>query len=90
VYHEIEPNPSKDRAMHDGNNPSFLNECIKFKAFLTVQYISISSSKFGSCVKDIRKVRFLLSAYVDFLFNGSFYGQLKGKIKISITFHANI
>jgi hypothetical protein len=23
LCHEIEPNPSKDRAMHEGNNPSF-------------------------------------------------------------------
>jgi hypothetical protein len=22
-YHEIEPNPLKDRAMHEGDNPSF-------------------------------------------------------------------
>jgi hypothetical protein len=22
LYHEIEPNPSKDRAMHEGNDPS--------------------------------------------------------------------
>jgi hypothetical protein len=24
--HEIEPNPSKDRAMREGDNPSFLDE----------------------------------------------------------------
>jgi hypothetical protein len=23
LYHEIEPNPSKNRVMHDGDNPSF-------------------------------------------------------------------
>jgi hypothetical protein len=23
LCHEIEPNPSKDRAMHEGDNPSF-------------------------------------------------------------------
>jgi hypothetical protein len=23
LYHAIEPNPSKDRAMHEGDNPSF-------------------------------------------------------------------
>jgi hypothetical protein len=23
LHHEIEPNPSKDRAMHEGDNPSF-------------------------------------------------------------------
>ena len=28
--HEIEPNPSKDRAMHEGDNPSFLVEFMKF------------------------------------------------------------
>jgi hypothetical protein len=28
--HEIEPNLSKDRAMHEGNNPSFKDELIKF------------------------------------------------------------
>jgi hypothetical protein len=33
--HEIEPNPSKDRAMPEGDNPSFLDEFIKF-TFLTV------------------------------------------------------
>jgi hypothetical protein len=22
-YHKMEPNPSKDRAMHEGDNPSF-------------------------------------------------------------------
>jgi virulence-associated protein VagC len=33
----IEPNPSKDTAMHEGDNPSFCNESIKFTLFLTVQ-----------------------------------------------------
>jgi hypothetical protein len=36
--HEIEPNPSKDRAMHEGDNPSFCNEFVKFALFLTVQF----------------------------------------------------
>ena len=26
--HEIEPNPSNDRAMHEGDNPSFRDEFI--------------------------------------------------------------
>jgi hypothetical protein len=30
LCHEIEPNPLKDRAMHEGNNPSFWDESIKF------------------------------------------------------------
>jgi hypothetical protein len=28
LCHEIEPNPSKDRAMHDGDNHSFWDEFI--------------------------------------------------------------
>jgi hypothetical protein len=41
--HEIEPNPSKDRAMHEGDNPSFWDEFIKFTFFfLTVQFIFVS------------------------------------------------
>jgi hypothetical protein len=28
--HEIEPNPSKDRAMHEGDNLSFWDEFVKF------------------------------------------------------------
>jgi hypothetical protein len=28
--HEIEPNPSKDRAMPEGDNPSFWDEFTKF------------------------------------------------------------
>jgi hypothetical protein len=27
VPYEIEPNPSKDRAMHEGDNPSFCDVC---------------------------------------------------------------
>jgi hypothetical protein len=34
--HEIEPNLLKDRAMPEGDNPSSLNEFIKFTFFLTV------------------------------------------------------
>ena len=30
---EIEPNPSKDRAMHEGDDPSFWDELIKFWLF---------------------------------------------------------
>jgi hypothetical protein len=32
--HEIEPNPSKDRAMPEGDNPSFWGEFTKFAFFL--------------------------------------------------------
>jgi hypothetical protein len=39
--HEIEPNPSKDRAMPEGDNPSFLDGFTKFTFFLTVQFICI-------------------------------------------------
>jgi hypothetical protein len=35
--HEIEPNPSKNRAMPEGYNPMFWEEFIKFTFFLTVQ-----------------------------------------------------
>jgi hypothetical protein len=34
LCHDIEPNPSKDRAMHEGDNPSFWDEFIKFTFFL--------------------------------------------------------
>jgi hypothetical protein len=43
--HEIEPNPSKDRALHEGDNLSFWDEFIKFTFFLTVQFIFISSTE---------------------------------------------
>jgi hypothetical protein len=33
----MEPNPSKDRAMHEGDNASFRNEFIQFNVFLTVK-----------------------------------------------------
>jgi hypothetical protein len=39
--HEIDPNPSKDRAMHEGDNPSFYIEFIKFTFFLTVEFIFV-------------------------------------------------
>jgi hypothetical protein len=42
----------------------------------------------GQHLRMFEKLGFSLPAYVDFLFNESFYGQLEGKI--SITFHANI
>jgi hypothetical protein len=38
---EIEPNPSKDRAMPKGDNPSFGDEFTKFTFFLTVQFIFV-------------------------------------------------
>jgi hypothetical protein len=43
---EIEPNPSKDRAMHEEDNPSFLEEFIKSTSFLTVQYIFVFLNKY--------------------------------------------
>jgi hypothetical protein len=45
LCHEIEPNPSKDRAMHEGDNPSFLDEFIKFVFFLTELFIHKSRKK---------------------------------------------
>jgi hypothetical protein len=39
--HKIEPNPLKDRAMPEGDDPSFGNEFIKFTLFLTVQFIVV-------------------------------------------------
>jgi hypothetical protein len=39
--HEIEPNPSKDRAMPEGDNPSFWDEFTKFTFFLTAQFIFV-------------------------------------------------
>ena len=41
LCHEIEPNPSKDRAMHEGDNPSFLDEFY----FLLDSFIHIRISK---------------------------------------------
>ena len=32
VCHEIEPNTSKDRAMHEGDNLSFSDELIRFSS----------------------------------------------------------
>jgi hypothetical protein len=40
-YNEIEPNPSKDRAMPEGENLSSWNEFTKFPFFLTVQFIVV-------------------------------------------------
>jgi hypothetical protein len=39
--HEIEPNPSKDRTMPEGDNPSFWNDFTNFTFFLTVQFIFV-------------------------------------------------
>jgi hypothetical protein len=42
LCHEIEPNPSKDRTMHEGDNPSFWDELIyKFTFFLIVLFIFV-------------------------------------------------
>jgi hypothetical protein len=39
-YHKIEPNPSKDRSIHEGDNPSVWNEFkIKVTLFSTAQCI---------------------------------------------------
>jgi hypothetical protein len=39
LCHEIEPNPPKDRAMHEGDNPSFWHkEKIEFLSVLTMFY----------------------------------------------------
>jgi hypothetical protein len=46
---EIEPNPSKDRAMHERDNPSFLGELItNLLFFLTIQSIFVFLSKYQS------------------------------------------
>jgi hypothetical protein len=34
--HKIMPNPSKDRAMHEGDDPSFQDEFIRFTFLLTI------------------------------------------------------
>jgi hypothetical protein len=43
---EIETNPSKDRAMHEGDDPSFWNESIEFDFYLTVKFIFVFSCKY--------------------------------------------
>ena len=48
LCHEIEPNPSKDRAMHEGDNPSFLDEFMKFTFYLIVLFIFVFLSKYRS------------------------------------------
>ena len=45
LCHEIEPNPSKERAMHEGDNPSFLDEFNKIY-FLLDSYIHIRISMY--------------------------------------------
>ena len=42
--HEIQPNPLKDRAMLEGDNPSFWDEFTKFAFILTVQFIFVSKA----------------------------------------------
>jgi hypothetical protein len=39
--HEIEPNPSKDRAIPEGDSPSFWDEFTKFTFSSTVQFIFV-------------------------------------------------
>jgi hypothetical protein len=40
--HEIEPNPPKNKAMHEGDNPSFWDQLIKFLFFFLDTSIRIS------------------------------------------------
>jgi hypothetical protein len=46
--HKIEPNPSNDRAMHEGDNPLYLDEFLKFTFFWTVQLTLVFLSKYRS------------------------------------------
>jgi hypothetical protein len=39
--HENESNPSKDRSMPEGDNPSFWDEFTRFISFLPVQFIIV-------------------------------------------------
>jgi hypothetical protein len=48
VCHENEPNPFKDRAMHEGDNPWLRDEFLKFMIFLTVLFIFVFLSKYRS------------------------------------------
>jgi hypothetical protein len=48
LCHEIELNSSKDRAMHEGDNPSFGDEFIKFTFFLSVLFMFVFLSKYRS------------------------------------------
>jgi hypothetical protein len=41
---EMEPNPSKDITMHEGDNSSFWYEFIDFNVFLIVEFIFVFSS----------------------------------------------
>jgi hypothetical protein len=53
LCHEIEPNLSKNRAVHEGDNPSFVDEFMKFTFFLTALLIFV----------------FLVNNYQQFLYN---------------------
>jgi hypothetical protein len=48
LCHDFEPNPSKDRAMHEGDNHSFWDKFIKFTFFLTELFIFVFLSKYRS------------------------------------------
>jgi hypothetical protein len=48
LCHEMQPNLSKDRAMHEGDNPSFSGELIKFTFFLTALFIFVFLGKYQS------------------------------------------
>jgi hypothetical protein len=41
LCHEIQPNPSKGRAVHEGDNHSFLDEFMKFTFFLRALLIFV-------------------------------------------------
>jgi hypothetical protein len=43
LCHEIEPNPSKDNAMHEGDNPSFWDEFINLRDFIVSPLIVLIS-----------------------------------------------
>ena len=48
LCHEMEPNPSKDRAMHEGDNPSFLDKFMIFTFYLIVLFMFVFLSKYRS------------------------------------------
>ena len=50
---KIESNLSNDRTRHDGDNPSILDEFIKFTSSLTVQFIFVFLSKMKEGELDI-------------------------------------
>jgi hypothetical protein len=47
LCHEIEPKPSKDKAMHEGDNPLFADEFINLLFFI-VLFLFVFLSKYRS------------------------------------------